>query len=63
MSVAEMKLAAISKISKLNTEAAVKEILEYLEKFSVTEAKPFDAEVFFNESKEKYGDVLKKLAQ
>jgi hypothetical protein len=40
MSVAEMKLAAIAEISKLHTEAALKEILEHLEKISVTEKKP-----------------------
>jgi hypothetical protein len=62
MSVAEMKLAAIAEISKLHTEAAVKEILEHLEKISVTEKKAFDAEAFFNEASAKYGDVLKKLA-
>ena len=34
MSVAELKLAAINEISKLNNEAAVKEILEHLAKMS-----------------------------
>jgi hypothetical protein len=40
MSVAEMKLAAIAEMSKLHTEAGVKEILEHLEKFQSLKKKP-----------------------
>ena len=46
MSVAEMKLAAINEITKLNSEAAVKEILEHLAKMSFTkENKTFNLSV------------------
>lgn len=63
MSVAEMKLAAINEISKLKSESAVKEILEHLLKISNEDNPPFDAEVFFNNTSEKYDDVLRKLSQ
>ena len=63
MSVAEMKLAAINEISKLNNEAAVKEILEHLAKISKTENSKLNAEGFFDKASEKYDDILQKLAQ
>ncbi len=63
MSVAEMKLAAIAEISKLNDEKAVKEILEHLAKISVEAKHPFDTDAFFKKASERYGDVLQKLAQ
>jgi hypothetical protein len=63
MSVAEMKLAAINEITKLNSEAAVKEILEHLAKISSDVNQPFDIDAFFKKASEKYSDVLQKLAQ
>ncbi len=60
MSVAEMKVKAIEKLAALQDEAAVKEILEHLEKLN---AKKFDADDFFKKASEQYGDVLKKLAE
>ncbi|MBK8522550.1 MAG: hypothetical protein WAT20_09480 [Ferruginibacter sp.] len=63
MSIAEMKLAAINQIGKLDDEKAVKEILEHLAKISSNENKKFDADVFFQKASEKYDDVLQKLAQ
>ena len=60
MSVAEMKIKAIEKLAALKDEAAVKEILEHLEKLN---AKSFDADAFFKTASEQYGDVLKKLAE
>jgi hypothetical protein len=63
MSVAEMKLAAINEISKLNNEAAVKEILDHLIKISKAENTKFDTEAFFEKAAEKYDDILQKLAQ
>jgi len=62
MSIAEMKLAAINEIGKLNDEKAVKEILEHLAKISNNEKK-FDTDAFFQKASEKYDDVLQKLAQ
>jgi hypothetical protein len=63
MSVAEMKLAAISEIGKLRTEEAVKEILDHLNRLKKENKDPFDAEIFLNKVSEKYDDVLRKLAQ
>ncbi len=63
MSIAEMKLAAINEIGKLDDEKAVKEILEHLAKISGNENKKFDADAFFQKASEKYDDVLQKLVQ
>ena len=63
MSIAEMKLAAINEISKLDDEKNLKEILEHLAKISNSENKKFDADAFFQKTSEKYEDVLQKLAQ
>ncbi|MBS4063778.1 MAG: hypothetical protein KGZ74_04420 [Chitinophagaceae bacterium] len=60
MSVAEMKIKAIEKITALNDEAAVKAALEYIEKLN---DKYFDTDKFFKQVSEEYGDVLKKLAE
>ena len=60
MSVAEMKIKAIEKITALNDEAVVKEVLAYIEKLNVQQ---FDADKFFKKAAEQYGDVLKKLAE
>lgn len=63
MSIAEMKLAAINEISKLEDEQAVKEILDHLSKISLNENKKFEADDFFKDASKKYDDVLQKLAQ
>ena len=63
MSVAEMKLAAINEIGKLNDEGAVKEILEHLVRISKENNTRFNTDVFFDKASEKYDDVLRKLAQ
>lgn len=63
MSVAEMKLAAINEIGKLNDEKSIKEILEHLAKLSGSIEKPFDVEAFLKKASDKYDDVLQKLAQ
>lgn len=60
MSIAEMKIKAIEKLTALNDEASVKEVLEHLEKLN---ARQFDADKFFKQVSEQYGDVLKKLAE
>jgi len=60
MSVAEMKVKAFEKLAALQDEAAVKEILGHLEKLN---ANKFDADAFFKKASERYGDVLKKLAE
>jgi predicted Zn-ribbon and HTH transcriptional regulator len=63
MSIAEMKLAAINEISKLEDEKAIKEILEHLAKISLTkEDKVLNLSEHYNNVKEQYGNVLKRLA-
>ena len=64
MSVAEMKLAAISEISKLSDEKAVKDILEHLAKISLAkEHKELNLSQHYDKVKEQYSNVLQKLAQ
>jgi len=64
MSVAEMKLAAINEISKLDNEAAVKEILEHLAKLSFAkENKTLNLSQHYDKVVEQYSNVLQKLAQ
>lgn len=63
MSVAEMKLAAITEISKITDEKAIKEILEHLAKISKESSHPFDTDPFFKKAADRYADVLQKLAQ
>lgn len=64
MSVAEMKLMAISKIAGLNDEAAINEILEHLEKFKTNEqGENYNLSQHYEAIKNQYGDVLKKLAE
>jgi len=61
MSVAEMKLKAISQITKLNEENSLKEILEHLSKLNIQNE--INLSQHYADIKSKYGDVLKKLAQ
>jgi transposase len=64
MSVAEMKLAAIQEITKLDDEHSLKEILEHLAKLSVTQdERAYQLSQHFGAVVNKYGNVLKKLAQ
>ncbi len=61
MSVAEMKLKAISQITRLNEEKSLKEILEHLSKLN--SENELNLSQHYEDIKSKYGDVLKKLAQ
>ena len=64
MSVAEMKLAAINEITKLDNEYAVKEILEHLARLSeLQNDKAYNLSQHFETVSNKYGRVLEKLAQ
>ena len=64
MSVAEMKLAAISEIAKLEDEFIVKEILEHLAKITSSQKdRVLNLSQHYDKVKEQYGDVLQKLAQ
>jgi len=64
MSVAEMKIAAINEITKLDNEKALKEILEHLAKLSApANEKAYNLSQHFDEIAGRYGKVLEKLAQ
>jgi hypothetical protein len=65
MSVAEMKLEAINKISKLSGEGAVKEILQHLVQLEAVEQSidPQKINHIFEEASVQYGNTLKKLAE
>jgi hypothetical protein len=61
MSVAEMKIEAISQIARLTEEESLKEILAHLEKLNKRDA--LNLSQHYADIKEKYDDVLKKLAE
>lgn len=64
MSVAEMKVKAIEKLAALQNEAAVKEILEHLEKLNESEKqKAYDLSRHFTDLSKRYDETLKKLAE
>lgn len=64
MSVAEMKLAAIQEISKLNDVNLLKEVLEHLAKIAATDdSKPLNLAQHYDKIKNEYSNVLKRLAQ
>ena len=56
-----MKVKAISEITKLNEERFLKEILEQLSKFN--KHRELNLSQHYEEIKDKYSDVLKKLAE
>jgi hypothetical protein len=61
MSLAEMKVKAISQITRLTEENSLKEILEHLSKLNSNSE--LNLSQHYEDIKSKYGDVLKKLAQ
>ncbi len=63
MSVAEMQLAAIKEISRLEDEKMLKEILAYLANASSADTgKILNLSRHYDKVKEQYGAVLQKLA-
>ncbi len=62
MSVAEMRIEVINKITSMESEAVLKEVLQVLK---TNEAKPEADNLSQNYQaiKQQYGDVLQKLAQ
>ena len=65
MSIAEMKLVAISEIGKLESENAVKEILDHIAKMNEQsgQVKPLNLSQHYDKIKDQYGNTLQKLAQ
>jgi len=61
MSVEELKQEAIKKISAINDETAIKEILDHLQKLSQGEA--YILSGHYDSIKQKYQSVLQKLAR
>jgi hypothetical protein len=64
MSISEKKIIAIEKLSKLNSEAAVNEVLEHLQELEKKgETKYINLTEHFDSVNERYGETLKKLAE
>lgn len=61
MSVAEMKIEAINQITRLTEEDSLKEILAHLSKLKKQNA--LNLSPHYDDIKNQYEDVLKKLAQ
>ena len=57
MSLAEMKIEVINKITNVNIETVLQQILTLLKNETISLSKNYEA------IKEQYGDVLQKLAQ
>ena len=63
MSVAEMKIEAISKITSIEDETILKEVLALLKKSNEAKTNSYNLSGTYDEIKSQYGDVLQKLAQ
>jgi hypothetical protein len=63
MSVAEMKKEAIVKISAINDELVLAEIIQHLNNLEQQNAKPLDIDSIWKEAVSEYGEVLEKLAK
>lgn len=63
MSVAEMKKEAIVKISAINDELVLAEIIQHLNNLEQQNAKPTDIDSIWKEAVSEYGEVLEKLAK
>lgn len=63
MSVAEMKLEAINKITKLQNETVLQDVLTMLEAATAKETGNDNLAKNYDAIKAQYGDVLQKLAQ
>ena len=62
MSTLEMKAIAFEKLTTINEEAAIKKRAHFLENLSSNTAE-FHADKFFKNAREKYADLLQKLAE
>ncbi len=63
MSVAEMKIEVINKITNVNSEVVLQEVLALLENAAGKEADNGSLSKNYDAIKEQYSDVLQKLAQ
>lgn len=62
MSVAEMKVEVINKITTVEDETILKEVLSILKGANGKDV-PYNLSSTYKEIKDQYGDVLQKLAQ
>lgn len=64
MSVAEMKLAAINEITKIDDELVLKAVLEHLTNLSIQKTDhTYNLSQHFEAISQQYGAVLEKLAK
>lgn len=63
MSVAEMKIKVINKITNIDNEMVLQEVLALLEGVAEKEKNNANLSKNYDAIKEQYGDVLKKLSQ
>ena len=63
MSVAEMKIEVINKITNTNNESVLKEVLALLKEANEKDEVLFNLSRNYEAIKEQYRDVLQKLAQ
>ena len=63
MSVAEMKIEVINKITNVNSEIVLQEVLALLENAAGKENDSVSLSKNYDAIKEQYSDVLQKLAQ
>jgi hypothetical protein len=63
MNVLEMKKTIHEKVEKLETSAELAYVLDVINRFEEKKRKSSDIESIFVIAKEKYGPVLKKLAE
>ena len=63
MSVAEMKIEVINKITVIENETLLKEVLAMLSEQNDTQKLSLSVSKAYEDIKNQYGDVLQKLAQ
>lgn len=63
MSVAEIKIEVINKITAIENETLLKEVLAMLSEKNETQVRSLSIGKAYEDIKNQYGDVLQKLAQ
>jgi hypothetical protein len=66
MSTLEMKAEIMNEVSKIDSDIALKQVLQYLHSLNMEqteERKPLNLSQHYDKVKEQYGNVLSKLAQ
>jgi hypothetical protein len=64
MSITEMKTEIINEVSKIDSDVALKQVLDYLHTLNIAqESKALNLSQHYDKVKEQYGNVLSKLAQ